>query len=96
MARIAEVTGIVIGENFLATFTDITERKQAEEALRENQELFSLYLLHSPIYTYIKEVTPTESRDVQASENFYKMIGISNQEMLGKNMTELFPPETPP
>ncbi len=93
VARIAEVTGIVIGENFLATFTDITERKQAEEALRENQELFSLYLLHSPIYTYIKEVTPTESRVVQASENFYKMIGISNQEMLGKNMTELFPPE---
>jgi PAS domain S-box-containing protein len=93
VARIAEITGIVIGENFLATFTDITERKQAEEALRENQELFSLYLLHSPIYTYIKEVTPTESRVVQASENFYKMVGISNQEMLGKNMTELFPPD---
>lgn len=92
-ARVVEITGIVIGENFLATFTDITERKQAEEALRENQELFSLYLLHSPIYTYIKEVTPTESRVVQASENFYKMIGISSQEMLGKNMTELFPPD---
>lgn len=91
--RIAEVTGIPIGDNFLVTFMDITQRRQAEEALRQNQELFSLYMRHSPIYTYIKEVTETESRAIQMSENFFNLIGIPNEESLGRPMHELFPPE---
>ncbi len=72
---------------------DITERKQAEDALRESNELLSLFLLHSPIHAYIKEVTPTESRVLQASENFREMIGIPGSEMVGRTMTELFPAE---
>ncbi len=76
----------------VGTIQDITERRRAEEALRESQELFSLYLSHSPIYTYIKEVTPTESRVLHASENFQEMIGISGHEMVGKTTAELFPP----
>jgi two-component system cell cycle sensor histidine kinase/response regulator CckA len=66
-------------------------RKQAEEALRENQELFSLVMRHSPVYTFIKEVTPTESRVVQASHNFQEMIGIPGEDMRGKTMPQLFP-----
>ncbi len=31
---------------------DIADRKQAEEAVRKNQELFSLFMRHSPIYVY--------------------------------------------
>jgi diguanylate cyclase (GGDEF)-like protein/PAS domain S-box-containing protein len=73
---------------------DITERKQAEVTLRETQELFTQFMRHSPIYTFIKEVTPTESRVLQASENYLQMIGISGQDMKGKNMEELFPPES--
>ncbi|MEW6714477.1 MAG: response regulator [Nitrospirota bacterium] len=69
------------------------ERAKVEAALRESNELFSLFMHHSPIYTYIKEVTPTESRVLQASENFQQMIGISGGNMIGKTMAELFPPE---
>jgi diguanylate cyclase (GGDEF)-like protein/PAS domain S-box-containing protein len=72
---------------------DITERKRVEEALRESKELFSLFLRHSPVYTYIKTVTPTESRILQASDNFQEMIGIPSADMVGKTVEELFPAE---
>ena len=48
---------------------------------------------HSPIYAFIKEVTPTGSRVLQASENYQDMIGISGSEMVGKTMGDLFPSE---
>lgn len=73
--------------------TDITARKKAHEELRETNEMFSLFMHHSPVYIYIKAVTSTESRVLQASENFQEMVGIKGSEMIGKTMTELFPEE---
>jgi PAS domain S-box-containing protein len=73
--------------------TDITLLKQAEEELRNREEVFYLFMKHSPFYTYIKEVTSTENRVLQASENFQQMIGIPGSEMAGKTMSELFPAE---
>jgi PAS domain S-box-containing protein len=72
---------------------DITEQRRAEEELRDINELFTLFITHSPIYAFIKEVTPTESRVVRASENFQQLIGVPGSEMVGKTMTELFPVE---
>ena len=72
---------------------DITESKNNLEALKKNEELLSLFMKHSPIYSFIKEVTPTESRVLRASENFKDMIGISGSDMVGKTMYELFPLE---
>lgn len=69
------------------------ERMQAEEALRRNDELWAVFMRHSPIYVYIKAVTPTESRVIRASENYRDMIGIPGSLMVGKTMEELFPPE---
>jgi len=74
-------------------FQDITKRKQAEDELRKSNELFSLFMHHSPVYTYIKEVTPGRSLVLQASDNYRYMIGIPGTEMVGKTMDELFPPE---
>ena len=78
---------------YQGTMLDITERKQIEVALRETHELFSLFIKNSPIYAYIKEVTPTESRVLKASDNFQEMVGIPGSEMVGKTMAELFPAE---
>jgi PAS domain S-box-containing protein len=72
---------------------DISLRKQAEAALQNSEEIFSLFMKHSPFYTFIKEVTSTESRVLQASENFKQMIGIPGSEMIGKTVSELFPAE---
>ncbi len=83
----------VEGRQVLVTIADITERKKAEEALKESHELLFQYIRQSPLYTYIKEVTPTESRVLQASDNFKEMIGFSGSDMLGKTMTDLFPAE---
>ncbi len=73
--------------------TDITERKRTEDALNESRELLSLFMRHSPIYAFIKEVTSNESRVILASDNFHQMVGLSSLDMQGKTMSELFPPE---
>lgn len=67
-------------------------RMRAAE-LQQSNELLSLFITNSPIYSFIKEVTPTESRVLIASENFKDMIGIPGSEMTGKTMEELFPAE---
>ncbi|MBF0502469.1 MAG: PAS domain S-box protein [Candidatus Riflebacteria bacterium] len=79
---------IVIG-----SIADITERDQAEQALRQANEMFALFMHYSPIYVYIKEVTAIESRVIQASENFSQMIGLRGSQIAGKTMEELFPAE---
>ena len=68
-------------------------RKQAEKALQESNEMFSLYMRHSPICTYIKEVTATQSIILQASHVYRQMVGLLGCEIVGKTMAELFSPE---
>jgi PAS domain S-box-containing protein len=77
----------------VVSFSDATGRKRAEEALEYSNELLSLFIRHSPIYAFIKEVTPNQSIVVHASDNYKQMIGLTGQEIIGKNMAELFPPE---
>ncbi|MEI6215372.1 MAG: cache domain-containing protein [Desulfuromonadales bacterium] len=68
-------------------------RHTAEQASRASAEMFSLFMRHSPVYVFIKEVNSAGSRMLQASENFQDMVGIRGSDMIGKLMTELFPPE---
>ena len=70
---------------------DITARKNAERALKERNELLSLFIKHSPIYSYIKDVSIAESRVLFASENYIDMIGVKGSDMVGKDMFDLFP-----
>jgi PAS domain S-box-containing protein len=90
--RLAERIGVQIAGAIANTqlFNDL---RKTEKSLRESNELFTLFMRHSPIYAYIKEVTPTQSRVLQASENFGEIIGIPGSTMAGKTTAELFPPE---
>jgi PAS domain S-box-containing protein len=75
----------------VGTIRDITQSKEAEEALRQSNKLLNLFMEYSPIYAFIKEVTQNDSRVLKASENFRDMIGIAGSQMTGKSMYELFP-----
>lgn len=75
------------------THQDITDIKNNQTALFHSNQLLASFISNSPIYTYIKEVSPTESRVLMASENFQDMTGIPGSKMVGKTMQELFPPD---
>jgi PAS domain S-box-containing protein len=74
----------------LVQIVDVTERKQAEIALQEMNEIFRLFLKHNPIYVFIKD---ENIRPVFLSENYEKMLGRPLQDILGRSMEELFPSE---
>jgi signal transduction histidine kinase len=71
----------------------ISSRLMLEEQVMSINELFNLFMKFSPVYCYIKEITDTESRVIQASDNFIDMVGIPVVDMIGKTMHQLFPQE---
>jgi PAS domain S-box-containing protein len=77
----------------LGVYADITEQRQVAEKLRETQELFRLFLRHTPVYTFIKQIEGTSSRVVELSDNFIDMLGRPADELRGCTMEEMFPPE---
>lgn len=70
------------------SFLDVTDRRRAEEALAESEDIFGLFLEHSPIYVFFKD---HEIRSVRLSRNYEKMLGMPIREILGRTMDELFP-----
>jgi len=75
---------------FQTVSQDITDRKKAEEALRESEEIFRQFMKNSPIYVFFKD---ENIRAIRLSDNYEKMLGRPIDELLGKNMDELFPSE---
>jgi PAS domain S-box-containing protein len=69
---------------------DIIENKLNEEALKESKTVFTAFMENSPIYVFFKD---KEIRSKQLSRNFEKMLGKPLEELLDKNMFELFPSE---
>ncbi len=68
-------------------------RKEAVNALRETNQMFSLFMRHSPVNVFIKELTAHGSRVLMASENFREIIGIPGSEMIGMDVADMFPAE---
>ena len=67
---------------------DVTDRKQAEEALREKEAIFSAFLEHSPIYVFFKD---KNIRSIHLSKNYEQMLGMPLHQAIGKTMDEVFP-----
>lgn len=72
---------------------DALQRKKAIDDIRDANEIFSLFLRYSPVHVYIKEVSKGESRIVKVSDNYSASLNKSSEDVIGKNMAELFPPD---
>lgn len=70
--------------------TEITERKQMEEALHEKDAIFSAFLEHSPIFVFFKD---KDIRPIHLSRNYEQLLGMPLDQVIGKTMDELFPPD---
>ena len=74
----------------VGTHSDITARKQAEDALRKSEERFRLFMRNFPGIAYIKDA---DTCVIFANQGFLTYLGLNPSEMLGKTNRDLFPPD---
>jgi len=71
----------------VGTCSDITERKQVEEALRQSEQRFRVALEGSPTTVF------SQDRDLRYTWVYNPQEGMSEEDILGKTDEELFGPE---
>ena len=70
---------------------DITDRKEADRALRESERRFARFMQHLPGLAWIKDI---DGRYVYANESAERLFGVSGNALYGKTDEEIFPAET--
>jgi PAS domain S-box-containing protein len=78
-------SGKVIGA--IESIRDITERKQAEDALREGEERFSRFFRSTPVGTSITRLSDGQCVDI--NDAFLGSFGYTREEVIGQNPLEL-------
>ncbi len=80
--------GCFIG--YIGSCYDITERKQAEEALRATEERFLAFMDNNPAVAFIKD---PEGRYVYVNKPYERLFNRTRKEWEGKTDHELWPPK---
>jgi PAS domain S-box-containing protein len=76
--------------SILSLVLDITDRRRAEEALRESEERFRLFMDNSPTIAWIKD---EQGRHVYLSKTYEDAFGVRLDKWRGKTDAEVWPPE---
>jgi PAS domain S-box-containing protein len=71
----------------MTALRDVTERKNAEQALSESEEKFSKAFQSNPNGICITEIET--GRYIAVNESFCRLFGYSNEEMIGRSSLEL-------
>ncbi|MEO8431282.1 MAG: PAS domain S-box protein [Acidobacteriota bacterium] len=71
----------------VVTFSDITERRRIEDALRQSEKRFSLAFHANPVATSIAEIATSRILDV--NDEFLRVLGYDRGEVVGKTSAEL-------
>jgi PAS domain S-box-containing protein len=83
-------SAVPLGEDLIVTFVDITDRKRAEEALRESETRFRVLAQESPVGIF---QTDARGQLVFANPTFLVLTGLSPEEARGPGLENVAHPE---
>jgi PAS domain S-box-containing protein len=88
------ISQVTAGKRKLMTIVlrDVTERKLAERALREEEERFGAFLDHAPNLAFLKG---TDGRYLYVNRRFEEVFQFEQGTVLGRKDVDLFPREHP-
>jgi PAS domain S-box-containing protein len=88
-ASLADSRGVVTG--LIGVITDITERKQMEEALHKSEERVRSYIDTAPYGVFIADET---GRYLEVNPAACRISGFTEKELLGMHIADLLSPES--
>ncbi|MEB3212332.1 MAG: PAS domain S-box protein [Leptolyngbyaceae bacterium] len=89
IAAIQSAAGDIIG--YVSTDEDITERKQAEQALRDSEQRLQAILDYSPSVIYLMDCQNTY---LLVNRSYADKFSTTPEELVGKTLYEIWPAET--
>jgi PAS domain S-box-containing protein len=76
------------GESFLVSVVrDLTDRRNAEAALREKENLFTTVFHNSPVVVSIVDLAT--NRYVDVSDSYLRILGVTRQQVIGKTFADV-------
>ncbi|MCY2988745.1 MAG: PAS domain S-box protein [Planctomycetota bacterium] len=89
-ARLCELYAAFLADRLVVTFNDITERKKAEQVLRESEIKFRTLVENLPQEFFVKD---RDFRYLMVNESLARYLGLLPEEVVGKVDDDLFPKE---